>query len=518
MTALARSHTRTLALFAALLCLCAAPSPSASPITPPGRLAIYYGFPSSVNGSSSIAQAINVFDDYDAIILGLGLQDPGHPDHANTIAIISGLPASEEVYGYVDIGNTNNYPPATIHLLIDQWNAMGVDGIFFDEYGYDFLTSRARQNDSVSYAHGLGLKALANAWDPADAMGSEVDPTFNPAGTPTALAAGDGYLLENLTMANGVFWDHSFWALRARLARQYRASLGIRIFVVNTSDDIPGNDPSLQDKIDHGFYASLIEGFDFFQHTNPNFSASGIWSGKLELHTLPTGFGASFTTPLTEFNGRLERQTDAGLIEVHGTDGAPGTNGSSFTPGGSLSAPESGRPITIDGAFGDWAGLTRQLTDGDDTGLGPDFGDVWITNDATNLYVRFQSSDAFNLSSKLEIHLDTDRDRATGGPSGWLGIDWLVQGSNLYHWNGGGYSFVSALSAAPTTSITDFEIAIPRATVGLAGSGEAVSLRLANTNASPNDDVAPDYSGGAVSTHFLADNIVPVGLSLLGAE
>ena len=97
------------------------------------RLAIYYAYPSGVNGTFSVPGAINVFKDYYLLVFGSGLEEVAHPDHANTVAIIAGL-TNTKVYGYVD---------ATISLVdfkdkVDKWSVMGVAGIFCDRFGYDF--------------------------------------------------------------------------------------------------------------------------------------------------------------------------------------------------------------------------------------------------------------------------------------------------------------------------------------------------------------------------------------------
>lgn len=513
-----------LVLSGALVAVCAS---VAEPIPELGRLAIYYGFPSSVNGATSNAQAIAAFDDFDVIILGAGLELPSHPDHADTVAIIAGLPATAEVYGYIDIGVTNWRTLPDIQSSVTLWDAMGVDGIFFDEFGYDFQVTRSRQNTVTGYAHAAGLAAMANGYIPDDCLGSEVNPTlntfgeaFNPAGTPTALSSafGDGYLLENLTVANGQWHSPSFWMWRAGRARHFADTLGVRIHAVSTSDT------PVQAFIDHGHRACLMWEFDSYQHTYGNFSATGPGAGQLDLHPWPSGFGTSWTGPRHERTNRLERETDLGLIEVHGTSGDPGSFGSSFTPGG-VANEDAAYPITVGGGTADWAALTPVFIDPDEspsTPGGPDFGPVWMTNDATSLHLRFLSSDVWALDLNTRVWLDTDRDRTTGYRLDFLGADHLVEGSTLYAFAGASqsdfdFSPVTALSVAPVSGISDFEMAIPRAALGLSAPGASLSLRLTNSASVPND-VAPDFGEGAMHTQVLTDNLVPAGISFLGAD
>ena len=41
----------------------------------PKKLSIYYSFPSSVNATFTVAGAVNVFKDYDLLVLGATLEE-----------------------------------------------------------------------------------------------------------------------------------------------------------------------------------------------------------------------------------------------------------------------------------------------------------------------------------------------------------------------------------------------------------------------------------------------------------
>ena len=173
-----------------------APGHAQSPLIP-GKLAIYYGFPSVVNGVTNLDDAAEVFANYDVVIFAGVLQFPQatggsgedpffgcgqnrHLDHDNTVAIISKLntpPNNTAVYGYVSLGGQNTFSPCGpldfegsvinsadplqikggIKERIDRWVAMGVTGIFLDEAEYGFGASRKRQIQVVDYVHSLGL-------------------------------------------------------------------------------------------------------------------------------------------------------------------------------------------------------------------------------------------------------------------------------------------------------------------------------------------------------------------------
>src|SRR5947208_399006 len=83
----------------------------------PQRVAIYYGYPSLVNGADEdLSRAVAVFSAYDVIVLGDGLEfdtagadTAGPEEHQFTRQLIEKLhlmPRRGFVYGYVDLGRT----------------------------------------------------------------------------------------------------------------------------------------------------------------------------------------------------------------------------------------------------------------------------------------------------------------------------------------------------------------------------------------------------------------------------
>jgi len=197
-------------------------------ITPPKKLAIYYGWPSTVK-DWTIAGAASVFKDYDVVVFGAGLEDSSHGDHQNVIDIIAHQDmANTKVFGYITIQDSQN----DNETKIDNWAAMGVDGIFCDEFGYDYGTKRSEQNDLVDYIHDTSpaLIAFVNAWDPDDALGNDQVPQKNPQGTAHHLQTTDWYLAESFAVKNNAYDDsnhpplflflHDFPFLRGHLQSQ----------------------------------------------------------------------------------------------------------------------------------------------------------------------------------------------------------------------------------------------------------------------------------------------------------
>ena len=210
------------------------------------KLLIYYGYPSAVqvNGNAiknqdgtpnldGIAQALA---EYDVIVLGAGLQSTSHPDHANTVKLISKIRAIKPntlVFGYIDLGvSTNNFSIAQMQAFTDQWKLTGATGIFWDDAGYDFLTPRARQNAMILYARSKSLPSFMNAWNPDDVFSSTLVPTYNPTGTASAMGPNDWFLLESLPYNNetttGPWAANGGWLDRQSLISRINGALAWR--------------------------------------------------------------------------------------------------------------------------------------------------------------------------------------------------------------------------------------------------------------------------------------------------
>ena len=118
------------------------------------ELLIYYGYPISYKGlydTSLIAAEISA--NYKYWVVGDSYSSPTHPEYATTTAIVTGVRTNGcKVFGYVPIGqSTQALTVAEIKTRIDEWVVVGVDGIFLDEFGFDYGNTRAKQIEIVDY-------------------------------------------------------------------------------------------------------------------------------------------------------------------------------------------------------------------------------------------------------------------------------------------------------------------------------------------------------------------------------
>ncbi len=195
----------------------------------PKSLLIYYGYPISFEGLWDAQKVVDsIASNYDVWVCGDYYQDPAHAEYASTTAIISGLLAKGvEVYGYIPLGvNSENRSISTLETAIDDWNTLGVTGIFMDEFGFDYETTRDRQVTLANYTHSKSLKYIANAWIWED-FSIDIDTnlpaewaaddwrrsnftTYNPNNTTLPRNADDAFLVENFGIdSNGMSsnWD-----------------------------------------------------------------------------------------------------------------------------------------------------------------------------------------------------------------------------------------------------------------------------------------------------------------------
>jgi hypothetical protein len=174
------------------------------------RLIIYYGWLNAFNSATNMNDNNLValdFANYGLMVFGDGLQDPAHGDYANTQAIIPLIKthnSAAKIFGYVDLAQ----PEVDFEAKVEQWDTLGVHGIFIDRAGYDFGTAvtngRDAFNDKLAFVHSQddAKVAFVNAWNAHHVLSKTDDPsypnaTFNPGNNNSLLKTDDLYLFES---------------------------------------------------------------------------------------------------------------------------------------------------------------------------------------------------------------------------------------------------------------------------------------------------------------------------------
>ena len=133
----------------------------------------------------------------------------------------------------------------------------------------------------------------------------------------------------------------------------------------------------------------------------------------------------------------------------------------------SLADASTFKTITVDGSFGDWAGVPVAYEDPADSTSSADYRRIWIANDNDYLYLRFTLERAANpFLSTANLFIDTDASADTGFRI-LLGSELLIQSGSGYDERQGGFNEggVEALGwlSAPEGEATEFEVRISRA-------------------------------------------------------
>ena len=270
----------------------------------PARLAIYYGYPSLVNGANgNVENAAVAFSPYDVVVLGDGMEftdhradrfpagDPG--EHEKVVQLIAAAKRRNPTirfYGYVPLGDNQSLKPEQIQERIRLWKPMGVAGIFLDEASYDFkIVTRERQNMAVGYVHQLGLGVLMNGYfldhlfSTGDNLPNSNGGPKNPKHLPPMLDKRDIFLLESFQISNGNYEDAAHWSMRMKQATEYRRRYGARIFAITTTT---AAQPFDAQKFAYAWWSAWLYGVDGFAWGEPNFSAS---DNRLEDHRCQPG-------------------------------------------------------------------------------------------------------------------------------------------------------------------------------------------------------------------------------------
>ncbi len=299
-----------------LVCTAIPASVTASDIEPE-TLLIYYGWPSSINSTFTVPLAAAEFGQYDYVVLGAGLESGSHPDHTNTVNILADpAMANTTVFGYIDLGvTTNNYTIPEIESRVDQWITTGVDGIFFDDFGYDFGTSRTRQNAAVVYVHGKGMPVIANAFNPDDAFSNDVDATYNSGGTSTFLNSSDFYLFESHQIRIGVFESEATWQDKANLLATHQQAIGYGGFGIMSITTNDAANTFNQDKFFYAWHSALLYGHTATGWGEYLFSSS---SAQAPFRSRPaTDCGTVFSSAVVDSSPIFSRITDQKNVFVN---------------------------------------------------------------------------------------------------------------------------------------------------------------------------------------------------------
>jgi len=169
--------------------------------------------------------------------------------------------------------------------------------------------------------------------------------------------------------------------------------------------------------------------------------------------------------------------------------------------------------ITIDGSFTDWADVPLAYTAPVGSSDAIQYDNVYLANDANNLYIRFTlysaRPDAF-ANGYDNLFIDADDNASTGDPVGGIGSEMLVQWGSGYQEKNGGFSDEGGIdnlgwSIAGSPDSMDFELAISRSATyasdsSLVFDNNTIAILLEGDDTSYNNVEFAPPSGGVAYT------------------
>ncbi len=322
---------------------------------PPKSLLLYFGWPCVINGTYwNVDAASAEFGLYDYVVFGGSLEKDTHPNHAFTTSVIAHpSTAHTQAFGYIDLGTiyASNHSLTEIHTRIGEWQAMGIDGIFFDRADYFFGTSRQRQNDAIDYAHNLGLKVALSAAYPQDVFDSAVDATYNSTGDSSHIGTDDFYFYANHQLVSQGFETAANWQSKAEILKGYQNDLDFKVWSQTYTDAEHAYD---EDAFFYAWHSALLYGHD--ATTWGEYLNNGGASGAVPYRTRPTlDAGTHFLSNLYSTAANVfERKTSSGtlIIDTNAhtasfvSDGAPksATTTGELNSASKPSSPATSRP------------------------------------------------------------------------------------------------------------------------------------------------------------------------------
>jgi hypothetical protein len=264
----------------------------------PKNLLIYYGWLNAFNSAENGWDNEKVAKDlakFNLIVLGDGIQDPGHGDFANSqviIARVKELNADALIFGYVTV----NQDLSTFTTKASQWNDLAVHGIFMDEAGYDYGKTRDEFNERVNVVHNQSDAnvCFANAWNIDHVLGIEEDvsfpnATYNPDLDKSALDEQDWYLMEsypiNTDAYAGGYESQADWKVRGEKAVERRNQFFINLAACGIIND---DNVSGQAMFEFGFTSACMFALEAFGTSDSFYGAS---SAKSEFWSRPPTLG-----------------------------------------------------------------------------------------------------------------------------------------------------------------------------------------------------------------------------------
>ncbi len=212
------------------------------------------------------------------------------------------------------------------------------------------------------------------------------------------------------------------------------------------------------------------------------------------------------------------------FIEINNSAGGNDYSGDLyFTLDNTGSGSES--DITIDGIFDDWAEISNFDIDPDEEFAGDalnadvDLLDIWITDDADNVYISYSLSGSFDQQYFYHVLIDVDENQSTGFhfENSYAGVELMIENEVLWKYTGTNGEWAWNTMGSVSSIIGDsannrIEMSIPKNTLSVFGAESSIDVlfNVNNVDEENEDDYAPDaYQQRSFKYNYLVTSVKP---------
>ncbi len=291
----------------------------------PIHVEFYYGDLADVDYSGSVAHSLSRLSRFGIVVTG----EPGGLTPQG-LTVLQSLVRATQVFGYMQGAPIPGAPvaPGANEAIVDRCAQAGYAGIYIDIFGG---VSSSQLNAWLDYAHGKGLRVIANVWAPTASSLSGLH-----------LQAGDWTLFESLySRSDGYYGGGRPGGRFADALKRYQDGLaavhaaGVKAMGLAYSFVGTPLQAAVPDEANSYLLAVAI-GLDGWSYGNA--SNNEVPWPDLETFRLPVGGRLLQPLRLVDATqGLYEAETDAGIIRFVATDNPPARS-AEFVPSVSVRA------------------------------------------------------------------------------------------------------------------------------------------------------------------------------------
>lgn len=282
------------------------------------KITLYSGDPSKVNGAVSIDEAAHQFAYFDKVILKNIDEYSIIMTYARNVIEATHKLSDTKFYARIDAGKfTSDYTVEQIGILINRWINIGIDGVYYENFGYDSGVKRERQNALINLARTLDMSLVVESKNADHIFSIESIADMNLENAETLLGSQDGIVYLGFALGEETPGYQELAQLNPEMTKLigYRNAYGTSIYTIGYLDKNL-SESERNKRYYYGQTLAMLYSVDGFHCIDP--SAEPLYLGFNA--TFPMVGNYYEKVPLIKEQGAiLSRQCSLGKITVDTT-------------------------------------------------------------------------------------------------------------------------------------------------------------------------------------------------------